>query len=68
VLTTLKLFRDEFEAHVKEGRCTKPAPGAPRRRRLHMRTDVVTNSNHADHEAHEGGDPLISRVRRALRG
>jgi len=26
VLTTLKLFRDEFEAHVKEGRCTKPAP------------------------------------------
>jgi len=26
VLTTLKLFRDEFEAHVKEGRCTLPAP------------------------------------------
>ena len=26
VLTTIKLFRDEFEAHVKEGRCTKPAP------------------------------------------
>jgi NADH-quinone oxidoreductase subunit F len=26
VLTTLNLFRDEFEAHVREGRCTKPAP------------------------------------------
>jgi len=26
VLTTINLFRDEFEAHVKEGRCTKPAP------------------------------------------
>ncbi len=26
VLTTLKLFRDEFEAHVREGRCTLPAP------------------------------------------
>jgi len=25
VLTTLKLFRHEFEAHVKEGRCTLPA-------------------------------------------
>ena len=25
VLTTLNLFRDEFEAHVKEGRCTLPA-------------------------------------------
>jgi NADH-quinone oxidoreductase subunit F len=25
VLTTLKLFRHEFEAHVKEGRCTIPA-------------------------------------------
>ena len=26
VLTTIKLFRDEFEAHVREGRCTLPAP------------------------------------------
>ncbi|HTM02958.1 MAG TPA: NADH-quinone oxidoreductase subunit NuoF [Vicinamibacterales bacterium] len=26
VLTTLKLFRHEFEAHVREGRCTLPAP------------------------------------------
>ena len=26
VLTTLNLFRDEFEAHVREGRCTLPAP------------------------------------------
>jgi NADH-quinone oxidoreductase subunit F len=26
VLTTLKRFRHEFEAHVKEGRCTLPAP------------------------------------------
>jgi NADH-quinone oxidoreductase subunit F len=26
VLTTLNLFRHEFEAHVKEGRCTLPAP------------------------------------------
>src|SRR6187397_2097543 len=26
VLTTLKLFRHEFEAHVKEGRCTLPSP------------------------------------------
>ncbi len=26
VLTTINLFRDEFEAHVREGRCTKPAP------------------------------------------
>jgi len=26
VLTTIKLFREEFEAHVKEGRCTLPAP------------------------------------------
>jgi NADH-quinone oxidoreductase subunit F len=25
VLTTLKLFRHEFEAHVREGRCTMPA-------------------------------------------
>ena len=25
VLTTLKLFRAEFEAHVREGRCTLPA-------------------------------------------
>jgi NADH-quinone oxidoreductase subunit F len=25
VLTTLKLFRHEFEAHVREGRCTLPA-------------------------------------------
>ncbi len=30
VLTTLKLFRHEFEAHVKEGRCT--LPGAVARR------------------------------------
>jgi NADH-quinone oxidoreductase subunit F len=26
VLTTIKNFRDEFEAHVREGRCTIPAP------------------------------------------
>ena len=26
VLTTLNLFKHEFEAHVKEGRCTLPAP------------------------------------------
>jgi len=26
VLTTLNLFRDEFEAHVREGRCTLTAP------------------------------------------
>jgi NADH-quinone oxidoreductase subunit F len=26
VLTTLNLFRHEFEAHVREGRCTLPAP------------------------------------------
>src|SRR5947209_5888653 len=26
VLTTLKHFRHEYEAHVKEGRCTLPAP------------------------------------------
>jgi NADH-quinone oxidoreductase subunit F len=26
VLTTLNLFRDEFEAHVREGKCTMPAP------------------------------------------
>jgi NADH-quinone oxidoreductase subunit F len=26
VLTTLNHFRDEFEAHVREGRCTLPAP------------------------------------------
>jgi NADH-quinone oxidoreductase subunit F len=25
VLTTLNLFRDEFEAHIREGRCTLPA-------------------------------------------
>jgi len=25
VLTTLKNFRSEYEAHVKEGRCTLPA-------------------------------------------
>jgi NADH-quinone oxidoreductase subunit F len=25
VLTTLNLFRDEFEAHIREGRCTMPA-------------------------------------------
>jgi len=26
VLSTMKLFRDEYEAHVREGRCTLPAP------------------------------------------
>jgi NADH-quinone oxidoreductase subunit F len=26
VLTTLKYFRHEYEAHIKEGRCTLPAP------------------------------------------
>ena len=25
-LTTLKHFRSEYEAHVREGRCTIPAP------------------------------------------
>ena len=25
VLTTVKLFRAEYEAHVREGRCTLPA-------------------------------------------
>jgi hypothetical protein len=25
VLTTIKLFRNEYEAHVREGRCTLPA-------------------------------------------
>jgi NADH-quinone oxidoreductase subunit F len=25
VLTTVKQFRDEYEAHVNEGRCTCPA-------------------------------------------
>ena len=25
VLTTMKLFRDEYEAHVRDGRCTMPA-------------------------------------------
>jgi len=25
VLTTLKWFRNEFEAHIREGRCTLPA-------------------------------------------
>jgi NADH-quinone oxidoreductase subunit F len=25
-LTTLKLFRPEYEAHVRDGRCTVPAP------------------------------------------
>ena len=26
VLTTIKTFRAEYEAHVREGRCTLPAP------------------------------------------
>ena len=26
VLTTLKHFRGEYESHIKEGRCTLPAP------------------------------------------
>src|SRR5262245_30912862 len=26
VLSTIKIFREEYEAHVKEGRCTVPAP------------------------------------------
>ena len=26
VLTTLKHFRHEYEAHITEGRCTLPAP------------------------------------------
>jgi NADH-quinone oxidoreductase subunit F len=26
VLTTLNLFRNEFEAHIREGRCTLPSP------------------------------------------
>src|ERR687897_1957736 len=30
-LTTLKNFRDEYEAHVREGRCTVPAPWRRRR-------------------------------------
>jgi NADH-quinone oxidoreductase subunit F len=31
VLTTLKLFRHEFEAHVREGRCTLPSEWRARR-------------------------------------
>jgi len=26
VLSTVKIFREEYEAHVREGRCTRPAP------------------------------------------
>ena len=26
VLTTIKTFRAEYEAHIREGRCTVPAP------------------------------------------
>ena len=26
VLTTVKTFREEYEAHIREGRCTVPAP------------------------------------------
>ena len=36
VLTTLKLFRDEFEAHVREGRCTLPAPTGARGKRCSL--------------------------------
>ena len=32
VLTTLKHFRHEYEAHIREGRCTLPAELAGRRR------------------------------------
>jgi NADH-quinone oxidoreductase subunit F len=32
VLTTVKLFRAEYEAHVREGRCTLPAPWRARAR------------------------------------
>jgi hypothetical protein len=31
VLTTMKLFRAEYEAHVREGRCTIPAEWRARR-------------------------------------
>ena len=39
VLTTLKLFRHEFEAHVREGRCTLPRRVARRSIRCWRRTD-----------------------------
>ena len=26
VLSTIKMFRAEYEAHIREGRCTVPAP------------------------------------------
>ena len=33
VLTTLNHFKHEFEAHVREGQCTLPAPWRARPRR-----------------------------------
>ena len=30
VLSTIKMFRAEYEAHIREGRCTVPAPWRPR--------------------------------------
>ena len=39
VLTTLKHFRHEYEAHIKEGRCTLPAPTGARGSRWE-RTDA----------------------------
>ena len=39
VLSTMKLFRNEFEAHVREGRCTLPAEWRAKQRRC-WRTDM----------------------------
>ncbi len=41
VLSTMKLFRDEYEAHVREGRCTLPAEWRARSRCWRDITDVA---------------------------
>ena len=50
VLTTLKLFRDEFEAHVKEGAARYPRRGEPRRGCSRTRIDVRLETDDHDHE------------------
>ena len=47
VLSTVKTFRAEYEAHIREGRCTVPAPWRARARAAHgwRRTDMSAGSS-----------------------
>ena len=44
VLSTMKLFRDEYEAHVREGRCTLPADWRARQPVFAVRISETTKN------------------------